>query len=229
MSALTTADLSGWPIRGIVLKPICQGSTNGLVRGIWPSARSEASSHSATRGLFKRRSEADDRARPYDSRMAFLERWSAGGGLFCRITWTGNARSLRIGNRSACGTSQSAKRRAPTAPMGAKSRAQINDESVPMSPFLSRKIERCGFQKFCDRLARLNLACGEGTWLLSLQRKEGCRIDSRGRMCTLRTAPYIKVNIRFKATNGDGDALREDPEDIIESVSPPYLAWAVMD
>ena len=41
--------------------------------------------------------------------------------------------------------------------------------------------------------------------------------------------PYIKVNVRFKAAVDDGDSLNEDPDDIIESVSQPYLTWSVMD
>ena len=40
---------------------------------------------------------------------------------------------------------------------------------------------------------------------------------------------YIKVDVRFKAANNEHDALKEDPEDIIETISRPYLAWSVMD
>jgi len=41
--------------------------------------------------------------------------------------------------------------------------------------------------------------------------------------------PYIKVNVRFKAASNEGDGLKENPEDIIESISAPYLAGSVMD
>lgn len=41
--------------------------------------------------------------------------------------------------------------------------------------------------------------------------------------------PYIKVDVRFKAANNEPDALKEEPEDIIETISRPYLAWGVMD
>jgi hypothetical protein len=41
--------------------------------------------------------------------------------------------------------------------------------------------------------------------------------------------PYIKVNIRFKAANDENDALKEDPDDIIESVSQPFLQWSTKD
>jgi hypothetical protein len=41
--------------------------------------------------------------------------------------------------------------------------------------------------------------------------------------------PYIKVNIKFKAANDANDALKEDPDDIIESVSQPFLQWSTTD
>jgi hypothetical protein len=41
--------------------------------------------------------------------------------------------------------------------------------------------------------------------------------------------PYIKVNVRFKAANNEGNAVEEQPDDVIESISQPYLAWSTMD
>jgi hypothetical protein len=41
--------------------------------------------------------------------------------------------------------------------------------------------------------------------------------------------PYIKVNVRFKPASNDGNSAQEEPDDIIESISHPYLAWSVMD
>jgi hypothetical protein len=41
--------------------------------------------------------------------------------------------------------------------------------------------------------------------------------------------PYIKVNVHFKAVGGESSGMDEDPDDIIESVSQPYLAWSVID
>jgi hypothetical protein len=41
--------------------------------------------------------------------------------------------------------------------------------------------------------------------------------------------PYIKVNVRFKSANNEGNGVDEEPDDIIESISQPYLAWSVMD
>jgi hypothetical protein len=41
--------------------------------------------------------------------------------------------------------------------------------------------------------------------------------------------PYIKVTIRFTAASDESDGIQEEQDDIIESISPPYLAWSVMD
>jgi hypothetical protein len=39
----------------------------------------------------------------------------------------------------------------------------------------------------------------------------------------------MKVNVRFKAANNEGNAVEEGPDDIIESISQPYLAWSTTD
>ena len=41
--------------------------------------------------------------------------------------------------------------------------------------------------------------------------------------------PYIKVNVRFKAATNASNGTEEDADDIIESISRPYLEWSVMD
>jgi hypothetical protein len=41
--------------------------------------------------------------------------------------------------------------------------------------------------------------------------------------------PYIKVNVRFKAVGFDHNVTEENADDLIESISQPYLAWGVMD
>jgi hypothetical protein len=41
--------------------------------------------------------------------------------------------------------------------------------------------------------------------------------------------PYIKVNVRFRLVSSESLDLNEDPDDIIETVSQPYLAGSVID
>jgi hypothetical protein len=44
-----------------------------------------------------------------------------------------------------------------------------------------------------------------------------------------RDCPYFKVDVRFKPV-GDGSApYRESLDDLIESISRPYIAWSTMD
>jgi hypothetical protein len=40
--------------------------------------------------------------------------------------------------------------------------------------------------------------------------------------------PYIKVTVHFKAM-GESSTLDENPDDIIESISQPFLAGSVVD
>ena len=41
--------------------------------------------------------------------------------------------------------------------------------------------------------------------------------------------PYIKVTVRFRAASEESNALKEDPDDTIESVSRPFLQWSISD
>lgn len=63
--------------------------------------------------------------------------------------------------------------------------------------------------------------------LLTVFTTEGGISTRTQRTYVLTECPYIKVNVRFK--NGESLDLDEDPDDIIESISQPYLAWGVID
>ncbi|HXW92901.1 MAG TPA: hypothetical protein VEK33_20295 [Terriglobales bacterium] len=41
--------------------------------------------------------------------------------------------------------------------------------------------------------------------------------------------PYIKVNVRLEAASDQTKALKEDPDDTIESISQPFLQWSTTD
>jgi hypothetical protein len=41
--------------------------------------------------------------------------------------------------------------------------------------------------------------------------------------------PYIKVTVHFKPSSNESTEIRDDPDDIIESISQPYLQWGVSD
>jgi hypothetical protein len=59
--------------------------------------------------------------------------------------------------------------------------------------------------------------------LLNLFTTEGGLSTAHRRTYVLIECPYIKVDIQFKAGSSESN------EDLIVSMSKPYLAWGVMD
>jgi hypothetical protein len=115
-------------------------------------------------------------------------------------------------------------------PQWAKSQAQIQDESVPMSPALAE--ERTHW------IARLLRQIGKiepgmrRKALLEIFTTEGGISTPQEQTYVSVECPFIKVDVKFKPANDKNDksdALKEDPDDIIESISKPYLAWSIMD
>lgn len=112
-------------------------------------------------------------------------------------------------------------------PQWAKTRDQLQDESVPMSPALKREPTKW----IASVLRQI------GKVKPGMQRKdlhgifttEGGLSNRFQRTYVSVQCPYIKVDVRFDAANDHRNALKEDPEDIIESISRPYLAWGVAD
>lgn len=112
-------------------------------------------------------------------------------------------------------------------PQWAKSPAQIADESVPISSALTQ--ERTDWvAKILRQIGKIEPGMQRKD-LFTVLTTEGGISNRFQRTYVHLECPYIRVNVRFKATSNESDALREDPEDIIESVSPPYLAWRTMD
>jgi len=112
-------------------------------------------------------------------------------------------------------------------PQWAKSRAQLQDEAVPMSEALTQ-----------ERTAWIAKILGQiGEIKPGMQRKdlsnvfttEGGISNRFQRTYVSLECPYIKVDVHFKAADRESDALAETPEDVIESISRPYLQWSIMD
>lgn len=112
-------------------------------------------------------------------------------------------------------------------PQWAKNRLQIQNESVPSSPAL--KEERTKWiTKVLYEIDKIKPGMRRKD-LLKIFTAEGGISNRFQRTYVHVDCPYIKVGVRFKAANNDRAALKEDPEDIIESISQPYLAWSVED
>lgn len=112
-------------------------------------------------------------------------------------------------------------------PQWAKSQAQIQDESVPMSADLTAERTKW-IAKVLRQIGKIRPGMRRRD-LLTVFTTEG-GISTRTQRTYVHTeCPYIKVTVRFKAVSGESHGLYEDPDDIIESVSQPYLAWSVTD
>jgi hypothetical protein len=112
-------------------------------------------------------------------------------------------------------------------PEWAKGPAQIQDESVPIGEEYARERTKW-IAKVMRQIAMLQPGMRRDP-LLKVFATEGGLSNRFQRTYVYSECPYIKVNVRFKAANDEADALKEDLDDIIESISQPYLAFSVSD
>jgi len=111
----------------------------------------------------------------------------------------------------------------------AKRQALIRDESVPISAALNE--ERT---KWIGKILRLRQI---GTIEPGMRRSDLLRVfktdvglsNPTQRMYVYIECSYIRVSVRFKAATTESPGLGENSDDIIESISQPYLGWSVMD
>jgi hypothetical protein len=112
-------------------------------------------------------------------------------------------------------------------PEWAKGRGQVEDESVPMGVDHDRERTKW-IAQVMRRIARIEPGMKRQD-LLKVFTTEGGLSTRFQRTYVYSGCPYIKVNVRFKPASNDGNSAQEEPDDIIESISHPYLAWSVMD
>lgn len=112
-------------------------------------------------------------------------------------------------------------------PQWAKSPAQIQDEAVPMSAALAQE-RTYWIAKVLRQIGKIEPGMRRKD-LGGIFTTEGGISNRFQRTYVYIDCPYIKVNIRFKAASDETNALKEDPNDTIESVSQPFLQWSTMD
>jgi hypothetical protein len=112
-------------------------------------------------------------------------------------------------------------------PEWAKGPAQIQDEFVPIGEEHARERTKW-IAKVLRQIATIQPGMRRED-LLRVFAIEGGLSNRFQRTYVYSECPYIKVNVRFKAANDEAGALKEDPDDIIESISQPYLAFSVSD
>lgn len=112
-------------------------------------------------------------------------------------------------------------------PQWAKDQAELDDESVPEGADLNK--ERT---KWVAKIMRQIETIRPGMKRKDLD--ELFTVDGGVSMRTeqryvLRECDCIKIDVRFKTPPEARKGIWEDPEDVIESVSKPYLEWPIMD
>jgi hypothetical protein len=112
-------------------------------------------------------------------------------------------------------------------PEWAKSPAQVQDESVPVGKNYSEERTKW-IAKVLRQITKIEPGMKRQD-LLKVFTTEGGLSTRFQRTYVYSECPYIKVNVRFKAANNERNAVEEQPDDIIESISQPYLAWSTMD
>lgn len=112
-------------------------------------------------------------------------------------------------------------------PEWAKSRGQLDDESVPNGEDYDRA-RTAWIAKTMRRIATVRPGMRRDE-LTKVFKTEGGLSMRLQRTYVYGECPYLKVNVQFKAVGNEQEVLVESPDDVIVSVSQPYLAWSVMD
>jgi hypothetical protein len=112
-------------------------------------------------------------------------------------------------------------------PQWAKSEWQIQAESVPMSAELTQqRMQWIG--KVLHDIEQIRPGMKRKD-LLKVFTTEGGLSTRSQRTYVYKDCPYVKVTVHFKALEGEFSTPNEEPDDIIESLSPPFLALSTMD
>jgi hypothetical protein len=112
-------------------------------------------------------------------------------------------------------------------PRWAKNSFQIEIESVPTGPQFDKE-RRMWIAKTLYQIGKLQPGMRRKD-LFKILKEEGGLSTRWQRTYVSAECPYFKVDVRFRTVHDPGNLRKEDPEDVIESISRPYLAWSVMD
>lgn len=113
-------------------------------------------------------------------------------------------------------------------PQWAKTQTQVDDESVPMDAD-SQAMRNRWMEKTLREIETIQPGMHRRD-LATLFRQDGGinPIGSQERY-VLKECSMIKIDVSFKTPDETSPWLQENPDDVIESVSKPYLQYPVMD
>lgn len=112
-------------------------------------------------------------------------------------------------------------------PEWAKGPSQIQDQSVPVGEAYTLERTRW-IAKVMRQIMKIEPGMKRQD-LLKVFTTEGGLSNRLQRTYVYSECHYIKVNVRFKAVNDKWNVLKEEPDDVIESISQPYLAFRAAD
>jgi len=112
-------------------------------------------------------------------------------------------------------------------PQWAKSPMQLADESVPTSAALIRE-RTMWIAKVLRQIQKIKPGMRRKD-LLKAFMTEGGLSNRQQQTFVYADCPYIKVDVRFRVDTSRSDIGGKDVEDVIETISRPYIAWSVMD
>jgi len=112
-------------------------------------------------------------------------------------------------------------------PEWAKSHAERSDEAVPQGPLYAEQRTQW-IVKVLNQTQTIHAGMKRRE-LDHLLTTEGGMSTRQQRTYVLRECQYIKVDIQFRSVPGPADSFEGSPEDVIESVSRPYLGFGHSD
>ena len=113
-------------------------------------------------------------------------------------------------------------------PQWAKSRLQIENESVPMDPH-SQEIRDRWITKTLIQIETIKLGMHRRDLVQFFRQDGGFNpVDHQYRF-VLKECTTIKIDVSFKDFNRNIPLQKEDLDDVIETVSRPYLQFAIFD
>ena len=112
-------------------------------------------------------------------------------------------------------------------PQWAKSRGELDDESVPTSIELTRERTKW-ISKALRQIGKIRPGMRRKDLFKTFTTEGGLSFPTQQTYVYIE-CPYIKVDVRFKPVNDERNGFKESSNDIIEFISKPYLAWSVSD
>jgi hypothetical protein len=113
-------------------------------------------------------------------------------------------------------------------PQWAKSQSQVSDESVPMDAD-SQAMRNQWMDKVLREMEAIRPGMHRGDLSALFRQDGGINPIGHQERYVLKECPTIKIDVSFRNPDGSDRLDRESPDDVIDSISKPYLQWAIMD